>query len=165
VTAGPGQGVAADGLEFGVCGADANLAQCVGDVSGRPRRLGAVFVAEQVQGAVGEGADVGPAGRAEAGEGVVPGGSQVRVCADWFGPDGLGRVGDAGEFAVGANGGCAALPGQPVERVAGDGSERADDLVCIRCVRRRPKPGYGSTGCGQCSSPAPGPIKMVANGC
>jgi hypothetical protein len=114
VLAGPGEGVAADGLQFGVGGGDADVPQCVGDIPRCPLGLGVVAVAEQVQGAVGEGADVGTFGGAEAGEGVVPGGSQVRVCGDGFGSDRLGGVGAAGEFAVGADGRCVVLPGQPV---------------------------------------------------
>jgi hypothetical protein len=77
VAAGPGEGVAADGLQVGVFGGDADVPKRVGDIPGRPRGLAAEAVAEQMELTVRERADVGTIGRAEAGEGVVPSGSQV----------------------------------------------------------------------------------------
>ena len=75
------------------------------------------------QPAVGHAADVGPVGGAEGGQGLVPGGAEVRGGRDGFGADRVGGVAVAGQFPVGADGGGPLLPVQPVQRVIGDRAE------------------------------------------
>ena len=68
----------------------------------------------------------GPSDRAEGGEGLVPGGPQVRGGRDRFGADRVGGVVVAGQFPPGADGGGPFLPVQPVQRVGGDRAEGGD---------------------------------------
>ena len=75
---------------------------------------------------VGHAAHVGAVDGAEGGQGLVPGRAQVRGGRDGFGADRVGGMVVAGEFPPGADGGGAALPVQPVQRVAGDRAQGAD---------------------------------------
>ena len=75
---------------------------------------------------------IGPAGWAQRGERLMPGGTQVRGGRDGLRPDRLGRVAVAGQFPPGADGGGPALPVQPVHRVRGDrtqGGGRPGELM------------------------------------
>jgi hypothetical protein len=117
---GCGFGAGAAGGQAGVPGGGADLAELVADVPGCPGGFDGVGVAQVQQPAVGQAADVGSVGRPEGGEGLVPGGPQVRGGRGGLGPDGLGRVVVAGEFPPGADGGGPFLPVQPVQRVRGD---------------------------------------------
>ena len=91
-----GFGAGADGGQAGVPGGGADLAELVADVLGCPGGFDRVGVAQVQQHPVGHAADVGPVGRAEGGEGLVPGGPQVRGGRGGFGADGLGGVVVAG---------------------------------------------------------------------
>jgi len=64
--------------------------------------------------------------RGESGEGLVPGGPQVRGGGDGFRAHRLGRVAVAGQLAPGADGAGPALPVEPVQRVGGDRAEGVD---------------------------------------
>ena len=71
-------------------------------------------------------AHVGAVGRAEGGQGLVPGGPHVRGGRGGFGADRVGGVVVAGQFPPGADGGGSFLPVQPVQRVLGDRAEGVD---------------------------------------
>ena len=86
----------AQGGQVGVPGGGADLAQLVTDVPGCPGGFDRVGVAQVQQPAVGHAADVGPVGWAEGGEGLVPGGPDVRRGRGGFGPDRVGGVVVAG---------------------------------------------------------------------
>ena len=90
--------------QAGVAGGGADLAELVADVLRGPGGLDRVGVAQVQQPPVGHAADVGPVGGAEGGQGLVPGGAQVRGGRDGFGPDRVGGVAVAGKFPVGADG-------------------------------------------------------------
>ena len=100
---GLGFGAGAEGGQVGVPGGGADLAQLVTDVGGRPGGLDGVGVAQVQQPAVGHAAHVRPVGRAEGGQGLVPGGPNVRRGRGRFGPDRLGGVVVAGQFPPGAD--------------------------------------------------------------
>ena len=93
---GLGFGAGAHGGQVGGPGGGADLAQLFPDVPGRPGGLDGVGVAQVPQPAVGHAAHVRPVGRAEGGQGLVPGGPNVRRGRGRFGPDRLGGVGVAG---------------------------------------------------------------------
>ena len=141
-----GFGAGAEGGQAGVPGGGADLAELVTDVSWGPGRFDGVGVAQVQQPAVGRAADVRPIGRAEGGEGLVPGGPHVGGGRGGFGPDGLGVVVVAGEFPPGADGGGPLLPAQPVQRIAGPGQGQ-----------RPPRAGRGrrrAHRCGPCGRPS-----------
>jgi hypothetical protein len=68
----------AEGGEVGVSGAGAHLAELVADPRGRPGGFDGVGVAHVDQQPVRHAPHVGPVHGAEGGDGLVPGGSQVR---------------------------------------------------------------------------------------
>jgi hypothetical protein len=73
-----------------------------------------------------EAADVGAVGGAEGGQGIVPGGPQVRGGRGGFGADRVGGVVVAGQFPPGAEGAGPSLPVQPVQRMGGHRVEGVD---------------------------------------
>ena len=85
---GAGFGGGAEGGQAGVGGAEADLAELVADPLRRPGGFDGVGVAQVQQGPVGHAADVGAVDGAEGGQGLVPGGPQVRVAAAGSGPIG-----------------------------------------------------------------------------
>jgi hypothetical protein len=101
---GAGLGGGAQAGQAGVPGGGADLAQLVADVPGGPGGLEGVGVAQVQQPAVRHAADIGAAGRAEGGEGLVPGGARVGSGCDRLGADRIARVVIAGQFAPGADG-------------------------------------------------------------
>ena len=122
---GVGFGVGADGAQVGVEGAEPGQPQLLADVAGCPGGLGGVGVAEQPQPPVGHGPDVGPVGRAEGGEGLVPGGPLVRRLAAGFGADRVVGMVVAVHLAVGGDRGCLVLPVAAGGRVGGYRAEGA----------------------------------------
>ena len=123
---GSGFGGGADGGQAGLPGGGADLAELVADVLRRPGGLDGVGVAQVQQRPVGHAAHVGAVGGAEGGEGLVPGGAQVRGGGGGLGADRVGGVVVAGQFPPGADGAGALLPVQPVQRVAGDRAQGVD---------------------------------------
>ena len=113
---GCGVGGGADGGQAGVPGAGADLAELVADPLRCPGGFDGVGVAQVQQRPVGHAADVGSVDGAEGGEGLVPGGPDVRGGRGGFGSDRLGGVVVAGQFPPGADGGGPPLPVQPVQR-------------------------------------------------
>jgi hypothetical protein len=99
-----GLGGGAEGGQVSVVGGGADLAEFIADVPGCPGGLDGVGVAQVQQRAVWQAADVGAVDRAEGGEGLVPGGPQVRGGRDGLGSDRVGGVVVAGQFAPGADG-------------------------------------------------------------
>ena len=93
---GLGLGGSADGGQAGLAGTGADLAELVADVLRRPGGLDGVGVAQVQQPPVGHAAHVGAVGRAEGGEGLVPGRPQVGGGRDGFGSDRVGGVVVAG---------------------------------------------------------------------
>ena len=93
---GAGLGGGAQAGQAGVPGGGADLAQLVADVLGGPGGLDGVGVAQVQQPAVRHAADVRAVGRAEGGQGLVPGGAGVGGGRDRFGADRVGRVVIAG---------------------------------------------------------------------
>jgi hypothetical protein len=89
-------GGGAQARQAGVPGGSADLAQLVPDILRRPGGLDRVGVAQVQQPAVGHAAHVRPVNRAEGGQGLVPGGPNVRRGRSRFGPDRLGGVVVAG---------------------------------------------------------------------
>ena len=73
---------------------------------------------------VGQAAHVGTLGRFQGGEGLVPGGAQVRGGRGGLGADRVGGVAVAGQFPPGADGAGALLPVEAVQRVGGTGPGR-----------------------------------------
>jgi hypothetical protein len=110
----------------GVPGGGADLAKLIADPLGRPGRLDRVGVAQVQQHPVGHAPHVGPVGWAEGGEGLVPGGPQVRGGRDRFGADRVGGVVVAGQFPPGTDGGGPPLPVQPVQRILGHRAQGGD---------------------------------------
>ena len=90
VDAGPEAGQA------GVPGAGADLAELIADPLRRPGCFDGVGVAQVQQRPVRHAAHVWPVDGAQGGEGLVPGGPQVRGGRGGFGSDGLGGVVIAG---------------------------------------------------------------------
>ena len=121
-----GFGVGADGTQGGVEGAEPGQPQFLSDMAGCPGGLGGVGVAEQPQLAVGHGPDAGAAGRAEGGEGLVPGGPLVWPLVAGFGADRVVGVVIAVGLAVGGDRGCLGLPGPAGGRVSGYRAEGGD---------------------------------------
>ena len=93
--------------------------QLVADVLRGPGRFDRVDVAQVLQHPVGYAPDVGGVGRSEGGEGLVPGGPQVRGGGDGFGADRVGGVMVAGQFPPGADGGGTPLRVELVQRIFG----------------------------------------------
>ena len=91
-----GFGGGADGGQAGVPGGGADLAELVADVLRGPGGLDGVGVAQVQQHPVRHAAHVGAVGGAEGGQGLVPGGAQVRGGRDGFGADRVGGVVVAG---------------------------------------------------------------------
>ena len=110
----------------GVPGGGADLAELVPDVLGGPGGLDRVGVAQVQQPAVGHAAHIRAVGRAEGGQGLVPGGPRVGDGRDGFGADRVGGVVIAGQFPPGTDRGSSFLPLEPVQRVFGDRAERGD---------------------------------------
>ena len=107
---GAGLGGGAQAGQAGVPGGGADLAQLVPDVLGGPGGLDRVGVAQVQQPAVGHAAHIGAVGRAEGGQGLVPGGPRVGGGRGRFGADRVGGIVVAGQFAPGADGGGPFLP-------------------------------------------------------
>ena len=93
---GAGVGGGAQGGQAGLPGGGADLAELVADVPGGPRGLEGVGVAQVQQRPVGQAAHVGTLGRSQGGEGLVPGGAQVRGGRGGLGADRVGGVAVAG---------------------------------------------------------------------
>ena len=93
---GGGFGGGAQGGQAGVAGGGADLAELVADALRGPGGLDGVGVAQVQQRPVGHAADVGAVGGAEGGEGLVPGGAQVRGGRGGLGADRVGGVVVAG---------------------------------------------------------------------
>ena len=93
---GAGFGGGADGGQAGFGGAEPDLAQFLAGPLRCPGGFDGVGVAQVQQRPVGHAADVGPVDGAEGGQGLVPGGPQVRGCGGGFGADRVGGVGVAG---------------------------------------------------------------------
>src|SRR5262249_48844415 len=85
-------GAGAQGGQAGGPGGGADLAQLVTDVPGGPGGFGGVGIAQVQQPAVGHAANVRSGGRAEQGQGLVPGGPDVGRGRGRFGPDRVGGV-------------------------------------------------------------------------
>ena len=96
VSGGAGLGGGAQAGQAGVPGGGADLAQLVPDVPGGPGGLDGVGVAQVQQPAVGHAAHVRAAGRAEGGQGLVPGGPDVGGGRGRFGADRVGGIVVAG---------------------------------------------------------------------
>ena len=96
VSGGAGLGGGAEAGQAGVPGGGADLAQLVADVPGGPAGFDGVGVAQVQQRAVGHAADIGVVGRAEGGQGLIPGGARVGGGRDRFGANRVGRVVVAG---------------------------------------------------------------------
>ena len=123
---GLGFGAGAEGGQAGGPGGGADLAQLVTHVPGCPGGLDGVGVAQVQQPAVGHPAHVRPAGRADGGQGLVPGGPNVRRGRGRFGPDRLGGVSVAGQFPPRADRRGPLLPVQPGWRMPGDRTKSGD---------------------------------------
>jgi hypothetical protein len=123
---GGGFGGGAEGGQAGVARGGAGLAELVAGPRGCPGGFEGVGGAQVQQPPVGHAADVGSVGRAEDGEGFVPGGPQVREAGGGFGADRVGGVVVAGQLTPGADRGGPVLPVQPGHRVFGDRAESAD---------------------------------------
>jgi hypothetical protein len=93
---GAGLGGGAQTGQAGVPGGGADLAQLVSDVPGRPGGLDRVGVAQVQQPAIGQAADIRSVGRAEGGQGLVPGGPGIGGGRDRFGADRVGGIAVAG---------------------------------------------------------------------
>ena len=141
---GAGVGAGAQAGQAGVPGSGADLAELVADVLGGPGGLDGVGVAQVQQPAVRHAAHVGAVGRAEGGQGLVPGGAHVGGGRGGFGADRVVGVVVAGQFPPGADGGGPFLPVEPVGRVGrGPGRARSTaqgggcSAACspIRCLR------------------------------
>jgi len=96
ICGGGGLGAGAQAAQAGLPGGGADLAELVADVPRGPRGLQGVGVAQVQQGPVGQAAHVGTLGRSQGGEGLVPGGAQVRGCRGGLGADRVGGVAVAG---------------------------------------------------------------------
>ena len=124
VSGGAGLGGGAQAGQAGVPGGGADLAQLVPDVPGGPGGLDGVGVAQVQQPAVRHAAHVRAVGRAEGGQGLVPGGPGVGGGRGRFGADRVGRVVVAGQFPPGADRRGPFLPLEAAGRVGGDRAER-----------------------------------------
>ena len=96
VSGGAGLGGGAQAGQPGVPGGGADLTQLVADVPGGPGGLDGVGVAQVQQPAIRHAAHVRAVDRAEGGQGLVPGGPDVRGGRDGFGADRVGGIVVAG---------------------------------------------------------------------
>ena len=124
---GLGFGVGADSTQGGVEGTEPGPPQFLPGVAGCASGLGGVGVAEQPQAAIGHHPDVGAVGRAESGEGLMPGGPLVGCLAARFRTDGVIGMGVAVRLPVGADRGGLVLPlaaGGRIGRHDAEGGDR-----------------------------------------
>ena len=126
VGGGCGFGAGAEAGQAGLAGGGADLAELIAHVLRRPGGLDRVGVAQVQQPPVGHAAHVGPVGRGEGGEGLVPGRPQVGGGRHGLRPDRVGGVTMPGQFPPGADGGGPFLPVQPVQRILGYRAQRRD---------------------------------------